>query len=487
MGTKDDIIADLRRLVERQAKQIDTQAKQIANLLDRVSDLELQLAKALKNSSNSSKSPSSDIVKPPKKQAKRRQKAKRGGQQGHERKLRKPLPPERVDETIDYEIDDAEVQRLKLIPTGEFETIQHIELPETPVIVTEHRFRLYESPEGDLYYPYAPEVHGQPIFGPRLLATIGWMKSRAHSSYTTIEKYCEDVLSLPVSRSYLAKLCNGVISDSLAGTHEELKLAIPEQPQLGSDESSLKNNGKKHWIWCITAPLFTLFHIASSRSRSVLEELVGPDFKGFIHFDYFSANCSFAWNYSMKAQYCWAHLIRDMRFLLKHPDKKTKAWAKQLLDRSRKMFSAWHRRDEMTEVGFHRSMITHRDRFLEIIRKPPDSTEAGNLAARFAVIPFRTEDSDEIELYDLSQDYFRFMFESGVEPTNNHSEQQIRHCVIDRRITQGTRSAVGQRYHERMWTAIATCTKQERSFFHFLHKSIEAKLNGLAAPSLMTD
>ena len=75
----------------------------------------------------------------------------------------------------------------------------------------------------------------------------------------------------------------------------------------------------------------------------------------------------------------------------------------------------------------------------------------------------------------MSKDYFRFMLEAGVEPTNNHSEQQIRHCVIDRRITQGTRSESGQRYHERMWTAIATCGKQGRSFFHFLKESIESE------------
>jgi len=31
MATKDDIIADLRKLVDRQAKQIDTQAEQIGN------------------------------------------------------------------------------------------------------------------------------------------------------------------------------------------------------------------------------------------------------------------------------------------------------------------------------------------------------------------------------------------------------------------------------------------------------------------------
>jgi len=49
--------------------------------------------------------------------------------------------------------------------------------------------------------------------------------------------------------------------------------------------TSFKNNGKKHWVWYITASLFTLFQIASSRSRSVLEELVGADFKGFIYFD----------------------------------------------------------------------------------------------------------------------------------------------------------------------------------------------------------
>jgi hypothetical protein len=51
--------------------------------------------------------------------------------------------------------------------------------------------------------------------------------------------------------------------------------------------------------------------------------LVGAEFAGYLNFDYFSANCSFAWNFWIKAQYCWAHLIRDIRFLEKHPDKKT--------------------------------------------------------------------------------------------------------------------------------------------------------------------
>ncbi|RPI88850.1 MAG: hypothetical protein EHM32_13435 [Spirochaetales bacterium] len=272
---------------------------------------------------------------------------------------------------------------------------------------------------------------------------------------------------------------------SLCDAYHELTEAIPRQEQLGSDETCFKNNGKKHWIWCITAAAFSVFHIASTRSREVLEKLVGVEFAGYLNLDYFSANCSFAWNFWVKAQYCWAHLIRDIRFLEKHPDSRTRDWGERLLDRSRRMFSAWHRRDEMTAEGVRRSMLIHRDRFLELVRNPPSTKEAANLAARFAVVEYIDEASSERGWYDLSEDYFRFMFADGIEPTNNHNEQQLRHCVMDRRITQGTRGESGQRYHERMWTAIATCKKQDRNFFIFLQDSITAKLRDCKAPSLL--
>jgi hypothetical protein len=86
--------------------------------------LELALAKAKKDSSTSSKPPSSDLVKPKQENKKPGgKKPRRGGQPGREQHLREPLPPNRVDEIIEYEINDDEVQRLGLTPTGEFEKI----------------------------------------------------------------------------------------------------------------------------------------------------------------------------------------------------------------------------------------------------------------------------------------------------------------------------------------------------------------------------
>ena len=235
MVSKDDIIAELRKINADQVKQI-------LELTKRVAGLELQLAKATKDSSNSSKSPSSDIVKPPGKKTDRRRKAKRGGQKGHAKQVREPLPPERVDEQITYEIDDADIRARELTPTDDFEIVQHIELLDLPIHVTEHRLRQYLDGDGNVVLPDVRELGG-PIFGPRMLAMIGWLKSRAHCSYTTIATWMEDVLQVPVSRGYLAKLCNGTISASLADAYEELRDAIPQQPHLGSDESSLKNNG----------------------------------------------------------------------------------------------------------------------------------------------------------------------------------------------------------------------------------------------------
>jgi hypothetical protein len=64
--------------------------------------------------------------------------------------------------------------------------------------------------------------------------------------------------------------------------------------------------------------------------------------------------------------------------------------------------------------------------------------------------------------------YFLFITTPGIEPTNNLAEQAIRFVVIDRRITQRTRSETGRRWCERIWTTIAACTQQGRSVFEFL-------------------
>ena len=81
--------------------------------------------------------------------------------------------------------------------------------------------------------------------------------------------------------------------------------------------------------------------------------------------------------------------------------------------------------------------------------------------------------------------YFTFITTPGIDPTNNVAEQAIRFIVIDRNITQGTRSAKGRSSNERIWTVIATCALQGRSAYNFILESVHAYFHDLPAPSLI--
>jgi hypothetical protein len=67
--------------------------------------------------------------------------------------------------------------------------------------------------------------------------------------------------------------------------------------------------------------------------------------------------------------------------------------------------------------------------------------------------------------------YFEFITNPAIDPTNNIAEQAIRFIVIDRLVTQGTRSEKGRISNERIWTVIATCSLQSKRAYDFFDKS----------------
>ena len=130
-----------------------------------------------------------------------------------------------------------------------------------------------------------------------------------------------------------------------------------------------------------------------------------------------------------------------------------------------------HRRETMTATRFRQALEAARECVLSAgMTNVPDTKHARNLAKRFR---------------KHGEAYFRFITTPGIEPTNNLAEQAMRFVVIDRQITQGTRSEKGRRWCERIWTVIATCTQQGRSVFQFLLDSIQAYLAGAPPPSLL--
>jgi len=252
--------------------------------------------------------------------------------------------------------------------------------------------------------------------------------------------------------------------------YEELRTRLPEESRLNVDETGHKNNGKRHWTWCFRAEWYTLFKIDSSRSSDVLIEMLGREFNGVLGCDYFSAYRKYMREFGVELQFCLAHLIREVKFLIGLPHERTRVYGERLLHAIRKMFRIIHRRDTMTTKRFQRALDQARTDVMNAATWAPRYSPAKNLAQRFRL---------------HGEAYFRFITTPGVEPTNNLAEQAIRFVVIDRRITQGTRSQRGQRWCERIWTAIATCAQQQRSVFEYLRDAVNAQFIDQPTPSLI--
>jgi hypothetical protein len=214
-----------------------------------------------------------------------------------------------------------------------------------------------------------------------------------------------------------------------------------------------------------------LFKIDPTRSGDVLIEVLGTEFNGVLGCDYFSAYRRYHREFGVWLQFCLAHLIRDVKFLMTLPDARDRAYGEKLREALRQLFAVIHRREQLTATGFQSQLEAAR---IEVLRcgtqEVPSTKHSRNLAKR---------------LENHGENYFRFITTPGIDPTNNLAEQAIRFVVLDRLVTQGTRSEAGNRWCERIWTVIGTCTQQGRSVFDYLSAAVEAWFHRIDAPSLL--
>jgi GNAT superfamily N-acetyltransferase len=59
--------------------------------------------------------------------------------------------------------------------------------------------------------------------------------------------------------------------------------------------------------------------------------VLGAEFQGVLGCDYFSAYRKYMADGNLLVQFCLAHLLRDVRFLVEHPDARNRAYGRRLL------------------------------------------------------------------------------------------------------------------------------------------------------------
>jgi hypothetical protein len=302
-----------------------------------------------------------------------------------------------------------------------------------------------------------------------------------HGSYSGIQDFFTDVLGLKVSRGYLAKLMQKT-ARAFSAPYAELIALLPKQTHLNIDETGHKEEGVAYWTWCFRATAFIAFKIDPSRGSDVLMNVLGQDYSGSLGTDFWGAYRKYARQCGVLIQFCLAHLIREVKYQCDFPEPSVQRYGQAMLAELQGLFGVLHRRAELSAKAFDLALATAEAKIwdaalepvLHLRRYPHGKVHRliENLADRFC---------------QHGEGYFRFIASPDIQPTNNCAEQAMRFVVMDRHMTQGTRSQRGRACCERIWTVIATCALQKRSAYHWMHQAIDAYFNGQPIPSLLLD
>lgn len=206
------------------------------------------------------------------------------------------------------------------------------------------------------------------------------------------------------------------------------------------DETGVRVDGVRGWIWVFTTRRETLFVIRRSRGKKVLKEVLGGDYKGVVVCDGWRSYP----NYTSRLQRCWAHLLREARYLAEH------------VEEAAALSEGLHRL-------YRRIGVPPGD------RPPPDM--AGELAeeARAEVLRLvgRPYSSGEVRRFagkvvNGLDHWFTFLEVAGCEATNNRAERALRELVVQRKIMGCFRNGKGTLICETVMSVLSTWGQQGR-------------------------
>ena len=305
-------------------------------------------------------------------------------------------------------------------------TREVIELPQVPVQVTEHAYITRACPQCQRRWVPSAEldevVMGQQRLGINLVSLIAALREEARLPFRTIQWYLAAVHGLHLSVGAIVAATPRV-ADRAQGMMTDIVERIRGSPVVQADETGWREDGHNGYVWTFSTPTQRYF-LRRGRGKTVVDEVLGDELAGVLVSDFYAAYH----HYDGPKQRCWAHLLRDIHDLVAlHPkDAPLVQWAgaiHQLYAAAKAFHHPEQQRRRVVQLALERSLLTICQPFLD------------NPSA----IPARL--CRRIERF--SKELFVFVAEPDVPPDNNAAERSLRHVVISRKVSGGTRSEQG--------------------------------------------
>lgn len=287
-------------------------------------------------------------------------------------------------------------------------------------------------------------------FGPILKSKITLLKHEDRLPLRKIQSALLRDHNFKITHTGIMKIIRQVAKKLKEPYYEVIK-KIRSSEVVYIDETGFKVDGESWWLWTFVCENDILFVIRKSRSKSVVEEILGRKYNGIIGCDGWKTYEGFTEN----LQRCWAHLLRESH----------------------------HLREEHKDFEqYHKILKNLFDKIIEIRAKPPDINTRKKLVDEMKIILLQTAKSMSgypsfkkfaIKIENGINYWFTCVEHLEVEPTNNFAEQALRELIVQRKIMGGLRSEKGAETLEIVSTMIATWKKQDKPLLESMKSYLE--------------
>ena len=320
-------------------------------------------------------------------------------------------------------------------------TREVIDLPVVPAEVIEHVFVARICPLCDKRRMPQEPLEGLAIgrrrLGPNLVSLIVTLREEGRLPVRSIQWYLQTVHQL--------KLSLGAITDVIHATAQRAQPVVAEMlerirgsPVVHADETGWREDGANGYVWTFSTPTERYF-LRRGRGKVVVDEVLGESpsqgdgslFSGVLVSDFYAAYS----HYPGLKQRCWVHLLRDIDELkaLYPQDTALVRWAtsvRQLYDRAKACADASSRPASGYQPSASGDQLMLEKLLLSLCQpfSNDDTAPQAKLCRR-------------IERF--IKELFVFVSHPDVPSENNAAERSLRHLVISRKISGGTRSERG--------------------------------------------
>lgn len=309
------------------------------------------------------------------------------------------------------------------------------------------------------------QISEQRLLGPRLAAAVVHLCVRMRLPRRKVAEVLFEWFGLHLSAALIDQTVHQA-ARSVAPLEDELVQQLEQAVILHADETSWPEAGQALWLWVLCS-CHTVLYMIGARTREMFDNALRADFGGTLMTDGYTV-----YRGRPLRLRCWAHLKRKTRGLAESSDGQcTRAGTRMLALFNELIVAVFEARKHLAQPP---PAITHAKSIEQLRQLCLTHQHASHKALRELAREF-LNDWDVI---------VRPLHDPTLPLTNNAAERQLRHYVIARRISFGTRTQVGSNSMALLASIIDTCRLRRANATELLACAIQAARTGLPAPTL---